>query len=121
MLHISYLHIKYIFSCALSTLEPLPPIHHDGEAFLVALPSCNSPQAIAWAETLRTEIDASSRIWATDMVPLTCRIGVMSNDVAQRMEPLIVAAEAALYHTKLNGRNRVELATMEDLAADALR
>ncbi len=55
------------------------------------------------------------------MVPLTCRIGVMSNDVAQRMEPLIVAAEAALYHTKLNGRNRVELATMEDLAADALR
>src|SRR5262249_53802380 len=71
------------------------------------------------AERLRESIAAEPFALAEGVVPVTLTLGVAaSNQAPGTRTPalLIRAADAALYRGKKGGRNRVEVATAEDVA-----
>ena len=52
-----------------------------------------------------------------ETTPVTISVGVASSDTLETADAdtLVRAADAALYHAKNAGRNRVELATADDV------
>jgi diguanylate cyclase (GGDEF)-like protein len=80
-----------------------------GEEF-AALLKCSTADAAIAAERVR-EAFATSEI-AIDDVPVetTVSVGVAGGSAGCDLATLLVAADAALYRAKANGRNRVELA-----------
>jgi diguanylate cyclase (GGDEF)-like protein len=99
-----------------SVVRPYDGIgRYGGEEFLLVLPGCDDGGAVALAERLRVCIESSPLVLAEGIIPITFSLGVASNDLTQDMEGLIGAADAALYRAKHNGRNRVELASHQDV------
>jgi two-component system cell cycle response regulator len=84
------------------------------------LPDCDAEGAVTLAERLRVSIEESALVLPEGIIPLTFSLGVSDLDVAQDMKTLIAAADAALYRAKGNGRNRVELATTNDVLPDQM-
>jgi diguanylate cyclase (GGDEF)-like protein len=82
---------------------------YGGEEFLVVLPGCPGDEALEVAERLREQACARSIAWDGREVPVTISLGVVSQDrvVSEALEPLIAAADLALYEAKRSGRNRV--------------
>ena len=91
---------------------------YGGEEFLLVLPECDEAGAKVLAERLRASIAAETVTIAEGAVPLTCSMGIATHEIAQDVEALLGAADAALYRAKKAGRNRVELATEADVSAD---
>lgn len=74
-----------------------------GEEFLVILPETTTDGAEVVAERIRTSIEHSG--------PATVSIGMASLDATVHASPeLIARADAALYHAKRTGKNRIALA-----------
>jgi diguanylate cyclase (GGDEF)-like protein len=83
-----------------------------GEEFAILLPDTEIADALAIAERIRTAI-AEITIPGTD-VDVTASIGVAGfPDHASTQDRLERLADAALYLAKRQGRNRVELATVD--------
>ncbi len=83
-----------------------------GEEFAVLLPDTDMTAALAIAERIRTTI-AEISLPGTD-VSVTASIGVAGfPDHASTLDRLERLADAALYTAKRQGRNRVELATVD--------
>jgi diguanylate cyclase (GGDEF)-like protein len=83
-----------------------------GEEFAILLPDTSSAAALEIAERVRATI-AEVTLPGTD-VPVTVSVGVAGfPDHASTLERLERLADAALYVAKRQGRNRVELATVE--------
>ncbi len=83
-----------------------------GEEFAILLPDTEIADALAIAERIRTAI-AEISLPGTD-VSVTASIGVAGfPDHASTQERLERLADAALYLAKRQGRNRVELATVD--------
>ena len=83
-----------------------------GEEFAVLLPDTDIAAALEIAERIRATI-AEVTLPGTD-VPVTVSIGVAGfPDHASTLERLERLADAALYVAKRQGRNRVELASVE--------
>ncbi len=83
-----------------------------GEEFAVLLPDTNIPAALEIAERIRATI-AEVTLPGTD-VPVTVSVGVAGfPEHASTLERLDRLADAALYVAKRQGRNRVELATVD--------
>ena len=83
-----------------------------GEEFSVLLPDTEVGAALEIAERVRATI-AEITVPGTD-VPVTASVGVACfPDHSNTMERLERLADAALYVAKRQGRNRVELATVE--------
>jgi diguanylate cyclase (GGDEF)-like protein len=83
-----------------------------GEEFAILLPDTEIADALAIAERIRTAI-AEISLPGTD-VDVTASIGVASfPDHASTQDRLERLADAALYLAKRQGRNRVELATVD--------
>ncbi len=83
-----------------------------GEEFIILLDDCPPEKARATAESLRQALAAWPVRHDGRMIRITTSIGVASNaerDVAAA-DPLLAAADAALYRAKREGRNRVEAA-----------
>ena len=83
---------------------------YGGEEFLVMLPETGCDEALVIAERLRAAV-ASTPIPIGDgrSLPVTLSLGVATTTaVPGGLEPLIAAADAALYRAKAGGRNRVE-------------
>lgn len=87
---------------------------YGGEEFLVALSGSSPEEVVAVAERLRAAV-ADRPIAAQGlMIPVTVSIGAALSTDGLGAEPLIAAADAALYRAKERGRNRVECAQHND-------
>jgi diguanylate cyclase (GGDEF)-like protein len=81
-----------------------------GEEFAVLMPQTPMPVALAAAERVRRAV-AAMKIGLIDGGPLTMTvsIGVAQGDADNSLDTLLMHADTALYQSKSNGRNRVEM------------
>ncbi len=84
-----------------------------GEEFILLFEQINHTDAMAIAEKVRQAIAATPVLFENQTIHISTSIGIACNrDLnAHSTDPLLAAADAALYRAKNNGRNRVELAT----------
>jgi len=92
-----------------------------GEEFLVVLPGCAAPDALARADHLREAIAAAPIPTAAGLIPMTISIGVL---VAQEWgkptsEEVLREVDTALYASKAAGRNCCSVATPPVAPANA--
>lgn len=88
-----------------------------GEEFVAVLPETGDQEALHIAERTRARINATR---VSDIItlsnpdddrPLSASVGIACSPVdGPAVSDLLLAADAALYRAKVNGRNRVELA-----------
>jgi diguanylate cyclase (GGDEF)-like protein len=97
---------------------------YGGEEFLIVLPACDQAGAVAAAERMRASV-ASAPVEAHGVeIPVTLSLGVATSVHGRELketEDFIAAADAALYRAKEGGRNRLEVATPEELARGAAK
>ncbi len=93
-----------------------------GEEFVFVLPECPANGAMAASERIRRIVADTPITYGRHMLPVTASIGVASTDQSRSASAaeLFAAADSALYRAKRRGRNRVELATMDDWSADGI-
>jgi diguanylate cyclase (GGDEF)-like protein len=83
---------------------------YGGEEFLVIMPEATVESATAAAERIRTAIAVLGRRWSHEngSSALTVSCGVALSRVGRaHWEPVLAAADSALYEAKATGRNRV--------------
>ncbi|HOZ06237.1 MAG TPA: diguanylate cyclase [Arenimonas sp.] len=81
-----------------------------GEEFILLFEQIHHADAMAIAEKVRQVIAATPVIFENQSIHISTSIGIACNrDLnAHSTDPLLAAADAALYRAKNNGRNRVE-------------
>lgn len=85
-----------------------------GEEFAILLPGCGAAEALAVAERLRAAFAAAQiDLGEGRALQATVSIGVAAQQHSADLEPLLAAADRALYAAKTAGRNRVDLAPPE--------
>jgi diguanylate cyclase (GGDEF)-like protein len=85
-----------------------------GEEFAVILFDVARDRALAMAEEIRASFAASSGESEGRSVTATVSIGiVVSHDAVLDLSALLAQADHALYRAKENGRNRIEIASIE--------
>lgn len=83
---------------------------YGGEEFIIALPETDSEGAYKLAERIRKNVEESSCLTPKGSLKVTISIGVASNALkVDSTTTLIANADAALYKSKENGRNRVTI------------
>ena len=92
---------------------------YGGEEFLIVLPGCEGASACAQAERIREAIVGGPFSDGTHSFQVTCSIGVSSRawPTDEDTGTFIREADAALYHAKAEGRNRVVHAREDGVAA----
>jgi two-component system, cell cycle response regulator len=88
-----------------------------GEEFLIVLPGCKKEDVAANAERIRLAISADSMNVREESIPVNISLGAAANIKGKKcdVQSLIHAADLALYRAKENGRNRVEVATDNEI------
>jgi two-component system cell cycle response regulator len=82
---------------------------YGGEEFLVLLPRTNIDAALGIAERVRSAVASQPVMIGDHPLPVTLSMGLSTTaEYPSEVEPLIAAADAALYRAKAAGRNRVE-------------
>jgi diguanylate cyclase (GGDEF)-like protein/putative nucleotidyltransferase with HDIG domain len=85
---------------------------YGGEEFAIILPNLNTSEAITVAELIRQKV-AIHPFYGIEHMPqkrVTVSIGVSTSpEMATKREQLIMLADQALYKTKYNSRNKVQL------------
>ncbi|MGA2985562.1 MAG: diguanylate cyclase [Terriglobia bacterium] len=96
---------------------------YGGDEFLAVVPGCDPEAAARFAESFRARIDRKAIETPEGLIPVTLSLGVVAlenlNDM--KSEALVRVADAALYRAKIAGRNRVALATAQDVENEALK
>ena len=83
---------------------------YGGEEFAVILPNTDTAGALAIAEKIIqhvAELGIANEKSPPGVVTVSCGLYVMSRNATY--EKLIQSADAALYHAKRSGKNRVEV------------
>jgi diguanylate cyclase (GGDEF)-like protein len=81
---------------------------YGGEEFLIVLPGCTIQEATSAAERLRLRLGSPPLTLREIQIHISGSFGIASSrDVAEDVEAVIWAADAALYQAKREGRNRV--------------
>jgi diguanylate cyclase (GGDEF)-like protein len=90
---------------------------YGGDEFLAVAPGCNPAAAARFAESFRARIGGKSIETPEGLIPITLSLGVVALENLRDMkaETLVRIADAALYRAKIAGRNRVALATPQDI------
>ena len=78
-----------------------------GDEFVALMPETNIDGAIVLGERLLSRLAARPLTALDQAISATLSIGVASADGAQSLEELLARADAALYRSKNEGRNRV--------------
>jgi diguanylate cyclase (GGDEF)-like protein len=93
---------------------------YGGDEFLALVPGCDPVGVARFAESFRARIDRKAVETPDGMIPITLSIGVVAldNPGGVKAETLVRVADAALYRAKLAGRNRVALATTQDVEVE---
>lgn len=88
---------------------------YGGEEFLLVVPGCALEETRHLAERIRQKMAVSPFATSEGDIPVTMSLGVTCFEAPgpTDMDVFIRAADAALYRAKRSGRNRVELATLE--------
>ena len=88
---------------------------YGGEEFLIVLPGCGAPEALAQAERMRRELSRSPMAFSANSITVTGSFGLTTatNTGACRSEEMIHAADEALYAAKAAGRDRIEFRPLE--------
>jgi diguanylate cyclase (GGDEF)-like protein len=82
---------------------------YGGEEFLVLLPRTDVDAALVIAERVRAAVASQPVAIGDQSLPVTLSMGLATTaDHPAEVDPLIAAADAALYRAKAAGRNRVE-------------
>ena len=91
---------------------------YGGEEFLIVLPGCNGDHAAALGERLRECIGRDNMDIPEGMIAVTISLGVATGRKGRKCDvnSLVRAADLALYRAKKNGRNRVEVASEEEIS-----
>jgi diguanylate cyclase (GGDEF)-like protein len=85
---------------------------YGGEEFLIILPASDLPGAKIAAEKARTAIENTKFEFGGTIIPVTMSLGVAQLQVGiESSKETIARADAALYHSKQNGRNQVSTHT----------
>jgi diguanylate cyclase (GGDEF)-like protein len=87
-----------------------------GEEFIIMFPACDGRTACHAAEKLRLAI---AQAVFEGVGAVTCSFGVAQHVEGTNADTLVARADRALYRAKINGRNRVELASADPLASVA--
>jgi diguanylate cyclase (GGDEF)-like protein len=84
---------------------------YGGEEIVIVTPGADINDAVAVAEQLRRGIEELRLDYAgSRLAPITASFGVANfPEHGAELQPLMQAADAALYRSKLSGRNRVSL------------
>lgn len=89
---------------------------YGGDEFLIVLPACALAGGSAQGERVRDAIGSEPFMAGDSQVSLTCSLGVACAKAVELEAPddLVSEADAALYHAKRAGRDRVEAAPSAD-------
>jgi two-component system cell cycle response regulator len=90
---------------------------YGGEEFLLVLPDCDASGAVTLGERLRVAVGSDAMVLAEGVIPVTLSLGVVTSEAVEDVQTFIATADAALYRAKDGGRNRLEFATLADVAA----
>ncbi len=99
-----------------SVVRPFDAVgRYGGEEFMIVLIECNLERALLVTERIRAVIEKTPVQTPRGIVSLTTSQGIVLYDGTDEATPddLIDAADKALYRAKDNGRNRVEIGTMD--------
>jgi two-component system cell cycle response regulator len=91
---------------------------YGGEEFLLVLSNCDTMGALALAQRLLLAVSKETIVLAEGPVSVTLSAGVATSGLVQDAEMLVGAADAALYRAKRGGRNRVEVAMVDDMRVE---
>ena len=78
-----------------------------GEEFLLVLPRCEESNGFAVGERLRRHAELADIVIDKQRIPITFSLGISSTSDTIPYEPLLKAADVALYQAKHRGRNLV--------------
>jgi two-component system cell cycle response regulator len=92
---------------------------YGGEEFAIVLPECDRASAGAVAEKIRLGCASMPVATATSLISVTASFGVSSlgtsvQDATAAAKTLLQLADAAMYHSKKTGRDRVTVAAAPD-------
>jgi len=87
---------------------------YGGEEFLIILPGCDQAGGVGQAERVRASIGDRPFDVASASIKVTCSLGISCTHRADvtDIDTLIRSADAAMYHAKHRGRDRVEVLSM---------
>lgn len=100
--------LRIISSSMAAVVRPYDSVgRYGGEEFLIVAPGCGMAETWELAERVRAHVAATDISAGGSKVKVTLSLGIASGQAGSDPEKLLHAADAALYHAKNDGRNRV--------------
>ncbi len=96
---------------------------YGGDEFLAIFPGCDPAAAARFAESFRVRLDRNAIETPEGLIPVTLSLGVVAVENLSNVNftTLVRVADIALYRAKFAGRNRVALATAQDVEKELAR
>jgi diguanylate cyclase (GGDEF)-like protein len=101
--------LRIVASAIAAAVRPYDSVgRYGGEEFLIIVPGCDADQTWHLAERVRASASNCNIILAGERVAVSLSVGIASGTAPAQSDPLLRAADLAMYQAKNAGRNRVE-------------